>query len=192
MSPAPIGIGLMCKPPRPGASKTRLAAALGDASAAVLARAFLADTAATVSRAAVAHDLVKKAYYRPADAAAEIAGVIVPTLPERNLAEAAAILRSGDDRTAVIGPSADGGYYLLGIRGPAAAPLLEPMAWSTAGVLSETRRRAGHHGIRLVEVDRWYDIDEAGDLDRIGVEDDAPAAATRATLAALVKARSDG
>jgi rSAM/selenodomain-associated transferase 1 len=224
----PIGIGLMCKPPRPGASKTRLAATLGADAAAGLARGFLVDTAAMLSRACATHGLVKKAYFRPADAEDEIAGIIgrewplafcdagdlgasmrealedllrlapagaiiigsdLPTLPERHIAEAAACLRAGDERTAVIGPSADGGYYLIGIRGSAAAPLLEPMIWSTPDVLAETRRRAGRHGIRLVEVSAWYDIDEAGDLDRIADDAAGLAVATRAALAKIRESR---
>jgi uncharacterized protein len=221
----PIGVGLMCKPPRPGASKTRLAAKLGADAAAGLARAFLADTSAMLSRASAANALVRKAYYRPVDAAEEISAVIgpdwplafcdagdlgasmrealddllrlapagallvgsdLPTLPECRLAEAAAWLRAGDERTAVIGPSADGGYYLIGVRSiSAAAPLLEPMVWSTPDVLAETRRRASRDGIRLVEIGGWYDIDEAEDLDRIMGDAAATAIATRAALANL-------
>jgi uncharacterized protein len=224
MNAPPIGIGLMCKPPRPGASKTRLAATLGFDAAASLARAFLVDTAAMLSGASLAHGLVKKAYYRPADAGPEITAIIgadwphafcdagdlgatmlealedllrlapagalligsdLPTLPESRIAEAAAHLRTGDARTAVIGPSADGGYYLIGIRSAAAAPLLAPMAWSTPDVLAETRRRAERSGIRLIEIGAWYDIDEAADLERITGDAAAPAVATRAALAEL-------
>lgn len=225
-----IGVGLMCKPPRPGTSKTRLAAALGHDAAALLARAFLMDTASMLARACISHDLVRKAYFRPADAAEEIAAIIgsdwplaycdagdlgasmlealedllrlapagamivgsdMPTLPERLIADAAACLRAGDERTAVIGPSADGGYYLIGIRASAAAPLLEPMTWSTPGVLSETRRRADLNGIRLVEIGGWYDIDEAGDLDNLAGDAAALAPATRAAMAQLRGSRQD-
>jgi uncharacterized protein len=226
----PIGIGLMCKPPRPGASKTRLAAMLGADAAASLARAFLDDTAAMLSRACAAHTLVKKAYFRPADAADEIAAIIgadwplafcdagdlgasmlealedllrltpagaiivgsdLPTLPEHLIADAAGRLRAGDERTAVIGPSADGGYFLIGIRGKAAAPLLQPMVWSTPEVLAETRRRAQRNGIRLVEVGAWYDIDEAQDLERLA-RDAASASATRTALAQLRAPEAQG
>ncbi len=221
----PVGIGLMCKPPRPGTSKTRLARTLGHDAAAALARAFLLDTAAMLSRASVSHNLVKKAYFRPADAGSEIAAVIgadwplafcdagdlgasmrealgdllrlapagaiiigsdVPTLPESRIAEAAACLRAGDERTAVIGPSADGGYYLIGVRSVSAtAPLLEPMLWSTPEVLVETRRRARRSDIRLVEIGAWYDVDEAKDLDAIAADAAATGSATRAVLAQL-------
>jgi uncharacterized protein len=228
MSAAPIGIGLMCKPPRPGTSKTRLAATLGPDAAAGLARAFLLDTATTLSRACANQNLVKKAYFRPIDAADEIAEIIgpdwplafcdegdlgasmraaledllllapagaliigsdLPTLPEQHIAEAATRLRAGDAQTAVVGPSADGGYYLLGIKGPAAAPLLEPMIWSTPDVLSETRLRAQRAGLRLVETGAWYDIDEADDLARVLNEPETAAVATRGVLATIGQLR---
>jgi uncharacterized protein len=224
MSMAPIGIGLMCKPPRPGTSKTRLAATLGHEAAAALAHAFLKDTAALVTRACISHHLVKKAYFRPVDASDEISAIIgsdwplafcdagdlgasmyealedllrftpagaiiigsdLPTLPEYRIAEAAACLRAADERAAVVGPSADGGYYLIGIKGAAAAPLLEPMAWSTPDVLEQTRHRAQQSGIHLMEVGPWYDIDEAEDLARIPKDPTAIASATRAALARL-------
>lgn len=219
-----IGIGLMCKPPRPGTSKTRLAASLGADAAASLARAFLIDTAAVVSQVCLADGLVKKAYFRPADAGGEIAAIIgadwpkafcdagdlgasmlealedllrlapggaiiigsdLPTLPQAHVAQAVKQLRAGDERTAVIGPSADGGYYLIGMRSAAAAPLLEPMVWSTPHVLAETRRRAERAGLRLIDIGAWHDIDEAADLDLITTDSAAPALATRVVLAGL-------
>ncbi len=229
---AEVGVGLMCKPPRPGQSKTRLAAAIGDAAAATLSRAFLADTAATLRRAAASSALLTKAYYRPVDAGTEIAAVIggdwplafcdagdlgasmlealgdllslapagamivgsdLPTLPESHIRAAAAHLRAADANTVVIGPSFDGGYYLIGVRSlAAAAPLLAPMAWSTRNVLAETRQRARRHGLRLVEIDCWHDVDEVGDLALIGRDAAAPASATRAALERLGGLNADG
>jgi hypothetical protein len=220
---APIGMGLMCKPPRAGQSKTRLAAGVGPEAAAMLARAFLADTAATVSRAAEPAHLVKMAFHRPADAGDEIGAVIgadwplvfcdagdlgasmwwaltqllrvapagalvigadLPTLPDALILDAAARLRAGGESTVVVGPSADGGYWLIGVRGEAAAPLFAPMAWSTPGVMAETRRRAAANGLDLVETGLWRDVDEAADLAEVeGAA--APASETRAALAAL-------
>jgi hypothetical protein len=223
-SRAAIGIGLMCKPPRPGASKTRLAATLGATAAAALARAFLIDTAATITDVARADGLVRKAFFRPSDAGAEIrdiigpewplavcdagdlgasmrealedllieapAGAIVigadlPDLPASAIARAAAALRAGDARTVVAGPTADGGYYLIGLKDMRAAPLLAPMAWSTPTVMAETRRRAAAHDLHLVEIEPWHDIDEAADLARIASAPRGAASATRAALGVL-------
>lgn len=74
----PIGLGLMCKPPRPGTSKTRLAASMGAAAAARLSCAFLRDCAEVASDAACLCDLDPVAFYRPADAGQELAAILGP------------------------------------------------------------------------------------------------------------------
>ncbi len=76
-----IGLGLMCKPPRPGATKTRLAAAIGPQAAATLSRAFLEDCARAAFDAATEADLAPVAFHRPADAAAELAAILGPRWP---------------------------------------------------------------------------------------------------------------
>jgi rSAM/selenodomain-associated transferase 1 len=78
MSEPRIGLGLMCKPPRPGATKTRLARSVGDAAAARLSRAFLMDSAHAAEDAARCAGLEMVAFYRPADAAAELAAILGP------------------------------------------------------------------------------------------------------------------
>jgi hypothetical protein len=77
----PIGLGLMCKPPRPGATKTRLAAAIGADAAARLSRAFLQDCAAAARDAARQGALHPIAFHRPVDAADEIAAILGPGWP---------------------------------------------------------------------------------------------------------------
>lgn len=77
-SPQPLGLGLMCKPPRPGTSKTRLAASVGHEAAAALSRAFLLDCAAACRRAAAAQGLATTAFYRPADAHEEMKTLLGP------------------------------------------------------------------------------------------------------------------
>lgn len=73
-----IGLGLMCKPPRPGETKTRLARSVGADAAAHLSRAFLTDCARTAGDAAERHGLATVAFYRPADAAEEIGEILGP------------------------------------------------------------------------------------------------------------------
>jgi hypothetical protein len=75
---SPIGFGLMCKPPRPGLSKTRLAAGIGAEPAARLSAAFLDDCAAAALEAGTLSPLNHVAYYRPRDGADEIGGVLGP------------------------------------------------------------------------------------------------------------------
>lgn len=77
----PIGLGLMCKPPRPGTTKTRLAAAIGAAAATRLSRAFLEDSAATALEAARSCGLHPMAFYRPVDAGDELAAILGPRWP---------------------------------------------------------------------------------------------------------------
>jgi rSAM/selenodomain-associated transferase 1 len=88
-----------------------------------------------------------------------------PTLPVRILCDAADILLAPGDR-AVIGPAEDGGYYLLGVKA-AHAHLFADIAWSTDRVAETTRERARQAGLDLVELPRWYDVDDAASLDRL-------------------------
>jgi len=71
-----IGYGLMCKAPRPGLSKTRLAASVGDKAAAEIARALLEDSAAAPQWAAREQALDLTAFYRPANAEAELRSIL--------------------------------------------------------------------------------------------------------------------
>jgi rSAM/selenodomain-associated transferase 1 len=89
----------------------------------------------------------------------------IPTLPPRLLAEAAAILLAPGDR-AVLGPSDDGGYYLLGMKARHAA-LFADIAWSTDSVAEATRHRARAIGLELVEIETWYDVDDGASLARL-------------------------
>jgi rSAM/selenodomain-associated transferase 1 len=78
---AKLGLGLMCKPPRPGATKTRLGAGLGAIAAAQLSSAFLQDCAAVAADAARLCGLEPAAFYRPEDAGPELAGLLGPGWP---------------------------------------------------------------------------------------------------------------
>jgi uncharacterized protein len=71
-----IGYGLMCKPPRPGLSKTRLAASIGPEAAARISRALLEDSASAAITAAQELKLELTAFFRPADAAAEMRNIL--------------------------------------------------------------------------------------------------------------------
>jgi rSAM/selenodomain-associated transferase 1 len=82
-----------------------------------------------------------------------------PTLPTRLLIEAAQALSRPGDRV-VLGPSTDGGYYLLGLK-HAHRRLFEDIDWSTAVVAAQTRDRAAEIGLDLVLLDPWYDVDDS-------------------------------
>jgi uncharacterized protein len=66
----------MCKPPRPGLSKTRLAAVVGADRAAALARAFLLDSADILRFLAPRYGATLTAFHTPADAGEEMAALL--------------------------------------------------------------------------------------------------------------------
>lgn len=85
-----------------------------------------------------------------------------PTLPASALREAANALEKPGEHV-VLGPSADGGYYLIGMK-RAEPRLFEGIAWSTERVYAETVERVREAGMELVELVRWYDVDDAETL----------------------------
>jgi uncharacterized protein len=85
-----------------------------------------------------------------------------PTVPRAAFEQAAAALACPGDRV-VLGPSDDGGYYLIGLKHPHLA-LFDRISWSTASVFAETRARAREAALPLVELPRWYDVDDAPTL----------------------------
>ncbi|MGI9645876.1 MAG: TIGR04282 family arsenosugar biosynthesis glycosyltransferase [Ilumatobacteraceae bacterium] len=88
-----------------------------------------------------------------------------PTLPSRLLAEAFRAL-SRDDVDVVLGPAADGGYYLIGWT-QAHPTLVRGVEMSTPTVLAETLERASAAGVRVALLEEWYDVDEPADLARL-------------------------
>ena len=81
-----------------------------------------------------------------------------PTLPVGVLAQMANVLGEPGDR-AVLGPSSDGGYYLLAVK--AMHPrLFEDIAWSTDIVASQTLDRAAAIGLPVHVLPEWYDVDD--------------------------------
>jgi hypothetical protein len=85
-----------------------------------------------------------------------------PTLPPALLVETARLLAQPGDR-AVLGPSNDGGYYLLGLKAPHHR-LFEDVAWSTDAVARQTRERAAEIGLAVHLLPEWYDVDDVASL----------------------------
>jgi rSAM/selenodomain-associated transferase 1 len=88
-----------------------------------------------------------------------------PTLPTALLIETAELLAQPGDR-AVLGPSYDGGYYLLGLK-TAHSRLFEDIAWSTEQVAAQTLDRAGEIGLEVHTLPLWYDVDDVEGLRRL-------------------------
>ena len=89
-------------------------------------------------------------------------GADTPDLDPGRLLAAADALRSAE---AVIGPAADGGYWLLGIAKPMPF-LFEGIPWSTERVAAITLERLLSRGIRPVILDTLSDLDRPEDLAR--------------------------
>ncbi|MBW4039700.1 MAG: glycosyltransferase [Acidobacteria bacterium] len=85
-----------------------------------------------------------------------------PTVPKEAFAMAVDALQRPGDRI-VLGPSHDGGYYLIGMKQAHAAPF-ENITWSTSSVYSETVAAIHRNGVELVTLPLWYDVDDAATL----------------------------
>ena len=90
-----------------------------------------------------------------------------PTLPLAHLIRAFHLLRG--DADVVLGPSDDGGYYLIGLKRPAPR-LLREVRMSTPWVLRDTLALAAEEGLHVALLPAWYDVDDAADLARLIAE----------------------
>lgn len=184
-------IALFAKRPEAGKVKTRLQSACSLSEAARLYRAFLLDTATTISAVyaeerVIAYtpigaedflrdllhevgpftyvaqcdgtlgermqDVIEGAWKRGAERVL-LLGSDSPDLPAEYVNRAFEMLV---EHPLVLGPSTDGGYYLLGLRRGAHCPLSD-IAWSTGQVLDQTLAAVGDQSIGLLPV--WYDVD---------------------------------
>ncbi len=94
-------------------------------------------------------------------------GADSPTVPGELIYDAFDCLDEGDDL--VLGPTPDGGYYLIGMRA-LHDTLFAGVPWSTPEVFAATKRQAAAAGLRLVELPEWYDVDTPADLERLREE----------------------
>lgn len=183
-------LGLFAKHWTPGAVKTRLAAAIGDRTAAAVHLAFVETL---LSR--LAHWADRRALcYSPADKESDFLAVaqsvweVTPQVEgdlgqrmqaffDRSLCQADRVVLIGSDspdlpseylssafdaletHDVVLGPAADGGYYLVGAarRVPS---IFAGIAWSTSEVWQQTTERLQSAGIAWHELPTWYDVDD--------------------------------
>jgi len=93
---------------------------------------------------------------------AVLIGSDLPDLPGDYVSQAFSDLHTVD---AVIGPTADGGYYLIGFRGETYCPaLFETLAWGTPQVLTETLAIAKTENLHITLLPGWMDIDDPADV----------------------------
>jgi rSAM/selenodomain-associated transferase 1 len=94
----------------------------------------------------------------------------LPVLPLGFFAEAYAFLRSSNRRV-VLGPSRDGGYYLVGCN-QQTPEIFRNMKWSHHQVLAETRERLTAMKVDSHLLPVWFDIDTPEDLEYLGSTSD--------------------
>jgi uncharacterized protein len=185
-------VAVFLKAPRPGTVKTRLAAEIGDRQALRLYRVMASRTLSAVGETGFAATvwfappdalpemrrwLGERWDLRPQasgdlgarlEAAAQAVpagsgwlaiGADCPRLDAELLRVAAAVVARGE---IALGPSEDGGYYLIGGPTPL-PPIFAGIAWSTHGVLQETRARLTRGGARWRELPTLRDVDTAAD-----------------------------
>jgi rSAM/selenodomain-associated transferase 1 len=87
-------------------------------------------------------------------------GTDTPSLPGSALERAASLIRHS---RVVLGPSLDGGYYLVGIRG-AVPDMFRGIRWGGPRVLQQTIARLVRFGIPPALAPTWYDVDRWDDL----------------------------
>jgi rSAM/selenodomain-associated transferase 1 len=89
-------------------------------------------------------------------------GSDIPGLPLEFIEEAFASLKEKD---AVIGPSLDGGYYLIGFRDEKFSPqVFKGILWSTERVFEETMKILEREGLTIHTLKPLRDIDTIDDL----------------------------
>ena len=90
-----------------------------------------------------------------------ILGADSPTLPDEIVNEAFEQLTQ--QPSIVIGPSTDGGYYLIGLN-RLYPELFAQIDWSAETVLAQTQARAAALNLSIFLLPEWHDVDTPADL----------------------------
>lgn len=116
-----------------------------------------------------------------------VIGADSPTLPEEILVEAFSRLQTPQQIT--LGPTTDGGFYLVGLNYLPPA-FFSPIDWTVEQTLAQLQIRANQMGLVLSLLPEWYDIDRADDVARLQAELptlEAPLRHTRRALRQLFR-----
>jgi uncharacterized protein len=110
-------------------------------------------------------------------------------VPEIAFAQALDFLARAED-SVVLGPSDDGGYYLIGLK-KLHRRLFDGIDWSTERVLEQTIEAAREIDVPVHLLPTWYDVDDRATLSRLCDElfgaNGSEAPATRAFLSELLQ-----
>lgn len=91
---------------------------------------------------------------------AVLIGSDIPLLDTGTISQAFSLLTGCD---VVIGPAADGGYYLIGLKQPIDA-IFRGIHWSSQHTLAQTIQTANSKNFTLMQLDKKKDIDTFADL----------------------------
>jgi rSAM/selenodomain-associated transferase 1 len=113
-----------------------------------------------------------------------------PTIPPGSFVDAASELARAGDRI-VLGPSDDGGYYLIGLK-KMYRRLFEEIDWSTERVSEQTLQRAQEINLSVHLLPAGFDIDDRATLHRLckEIQSSDVAPETRKFLSDII--RSEG
>jgi len=186
-------VSIFARAPEPGNAKPRLIPELGPERAAELADAFLEDTIAMVRTLDWAECIIAAAarferpYFKPQEVWLQSEGDLgerlekilrlalkrreivigigddTPDLPAALLENARNALTTAD---AVLGPSLDGGFYLVGLK-DCPVGLLSEIQWSHSTSLAAATAKLDQFGMKTVLINPWYGIDSPDDLARL-------------------------
>jgi len=95
-------------------------------------------------------------------AAVVLIGSDLPTLPPENIVHAFDLLEGSD---VVLGPSEDGGFYLVGARGHM-PNIFSGVEWGQSDVLERVSVAAHDAGVTIARAPEWWDVDAPEDLRR--------------------------
>jgi rSAM/selenodomain-associated transferase 1 len=203
-------VSIFASAPEPGRTKPQLIPELGAERAAELAEAFLEDTVAMVRTLDWAECIIaaasqfERAYFKPDEVWLQSEGDLgerlekilrlalkrremvlaigddTPNLSAAHLETARRALATAD---AVLGPSIEGGFYLIGLK-DCPVGLLAEIQWSHSTTLAATTAKLDQFGMKTVLISPWYDVDSRVDLERLGrqLEGDPSAAPKTAAL----------
>jgi hypothetical protein len=112
-----------------------------------------------------------------------------PDLPLKIIKDAFALLDSPSDT--VIGPAADGGYYLIGLKAETFLPdIFSELLWSTSSVFAETVKILQACGKRTEILPEWQDVDTRDDLINLVERNKSTAFARSQTMKYLLASRN--
>jgi uncharacterized protein len=97
-----------------------------------------------------------------------LVGMDTPQLRSHHLLQAAALIGEGQPAEAVLGPAPDGGYWLIGLRGPSdRGDPFAGVSMSEPSTFDEQCRRLEWCGYDVAIIDRLVDVDTFDDARQV-------------------------